>query len=805
MKLKRILSILGLVYLTIGFLSAQFAEPWQSLSSIRKNTFAEKIEISPVNLQRLHKNQSFLSFTHSVKLSNVPQTSAMIPLLNQWPDIAELYLNQSGFDLSKKDFESLVHIEHVILECSSADTQIINNVSYIPNVEKITLILTDRPDAWDFLYYYQKIKKLHLYGDFSTDCFYPMLEKLQVFHELIELGLSINFATDISRNLHFVTSLKSLKLYDNQSRLNYQNLGHFRPEMFNITGLLPNDQPTELSVYYYAEDFGLTVKEIEHLRSIYINGTKIPYMPLMASSVHIKSTENFKQKINPIFHSPSKTPPLLEGIYPEAEVFNISHNSSVALHTKCGVNIIFNNNHTHPFVTMDGSPFEGDVFVSFRPMRDMLNMAFRGLDLRVAKTASSPMFKSSFAFELELSDGMFPLQLREGVKIQMEMPVLDSIQTLYYQDPQSQIFMEYNTYKWMEQIDESKTTFAVTSSQLQHEYQIDVRNATLRFQNPDNYFLNDKDVYKQWYIPKNGFYVKSPLPWETHKPHKDQMSVRAGRKLIHIRKIKNPKGQKQDVFFQLNDKSGLFNEVKTLAKFAFKFKDTLSSKEFSSAFVRNKVYHDIIILKHSDKLEIILKSTEGYHSIFVESQLFTLSGKPLKQKKNQRVLSGFFSIAQKRYDLHEVFIKEKLQSYESFYRKRQLDWSNNHQMTRFDVWHTGIFGLMEVGDKPPSESYHMTYNDLNGIPIDVKKLTVLDIQHHQLRQINKGNVYLNPETTSLLLCVDFKGNLYYIKGEQLRGSNITPGGVYYIRLNNTDGRIRSVREFSNDIKFDRIK
>src|SRR5690606_4189964 len=99
------------------------------------------------------------------------------------------------------------------------------------------------------------------------------------------------------------------------------------------------------------------------------------------------------------------------------------------------------------FLKPDGSVFEGKAFVSIRYMQDVLDVAFRGLDLKVTKYPGSPLYNSDVMIEIEVSDGVFPLQFNNSMNIRMDVPTNDTASTFYYFDPESQGFLDYELYK----------------------------------------------------------------------------------------------------------------------------------------------------------------------------------------------------------------------------------------------------------------------------------------------------------------------------------------------------------------------
>ncbi len=804
MKFSKIAS-LTLILLTTYVGYGQFDGNWSPIQSLRNKSNPEKISVNSLTQTKFLKNENWMPAVYSVLIDNIAMPSAILNRINKWQDVAELFLMSSGQDLTKQDFENLAHIEHLILKCSPYDSALLVNAASIPYLEKLTLIFDEQPENWDFLHYYKNIKSLHVYGNYLPESFSDMAKKLRYFHQLVELGLSIDYATDLPRSLNFITSLKILRLYDNNTRLNYQNNANVQAEKFNVVGQFANDQAAEVSVFYYADDYGLTFREVFYLQQVW-NGKQTGYIPLLPTQKSRVNQKQYTRKVTPTFASEKVLNPLVEGLFPESEVFTVHSNQSTVLHTKSGFNI-FIPQKPNQYLTADGRPYEGNVYYAIKRMPNLLDIAFRGMDLKVTNHANSPLFNTAFAFEIQLSDGVFPLKFDERSQVRIEFPNQDTIRNVYYYDVESKSFMDYNLFKMVNKPDNQFEALP-TKSFDNHTYALDMRSFEDRFNDPENFFLLDEHTKSEKYIKNGRFFTHTFMPWKKEKESvklKNIRTVKQGRKLVGIKKLNPKRKQKDAILFQLQDKSELFEECKILRKVLFKYADTMTSKEFSANFMRNKLYHDFRIQKLQNKFELTLKTEDAYHSIGVDQILYKLNGKPYSTKASQKIMTKFWNMQMKRGESFDDFLQIKEADYAVFYKKRQADWEKKDQFQHMHIAHSGIFSVMQIGEQSNHNvNFHITYTDNNGLPIDVKKLIVIDKKNGSVRTINKGNVSLDVETLSLLLCVDYKGNLYYLEGDALRGNKLTPDGIYYIRLNSIQ-QPRSMEEFHKAIKFDRMK
>jgi len=811
--MKKILNVLLLLIIVSPMTGlSQFSGTWTSSKDIKKGSRPNKVLFaSEADYVTIAKQPSILYDAYSVKIDNIQSPGNILNLINQWNDITELYLKNSGSNLLGSDFEKLMNVEHIIVECNPNDTNLLENIYKTPNLEKITLIFNEEPKDWDFLFYYRKIQNLHIYGTFLSETFYEIVEKLMTFNNLKELGLSIDYATDLPSNMNLLGELQILKLYDNLTRLNYDHQAQVQPERFNINGVLGSDKPTSLSVLFYSEDYGLTPRENRWIASIW-NGKRDVYDPpagLMASSRGTRNLYILKPK--PIFLPNVNVEPLLEDLYPRSETFNINAAENSIIHTESGCNLYI---PAGSLIKKDGTVYNGNAYVSVRYIQDLVNTAFRGLDLRVTKYRNSPLYKTDIMIEIEISDGVFPLQFNGNMNIRLDVPVSDTSSVFYTYDNDTKGFMDYELFKTVFSNSESQEIPIrydewIRQNLAKHVYMLDNRNCNERFRNPESYFLFDEGNKVERYIKNGRFFTSKEYQWEKSNNNiGTNYKITEGRNLLKITKVTPKIKNKGELFFQLEDKHELFNELSIIKKAIFKYTDTLSNREFNAAFTRNKRYSDFRLEqdKANGKWNIILKSDEGYKVIEVAPSFFKKNGKPYSEKKNRKLLEKFYKMQKQRAESFENYLNQRLTDYSLFYQNRQSTWERKANFKTVFIKNTGIYGFMSIETEQSERiSCFINYLDINGIPIDVKSLFMIDKFNRNVYQFNKGNTYINLKNTSLVLCVDYQGQLHYITGDALRTYGFSDGSIYFLQLNSMVHPPRSIDDFKKLIKYDKIK
>jgi len=811
-----LVSIIGFVLLlSLPHISyGQFQGQWTPLNQVKKKEQPEKLCLqSRSDLEHIVKRQALLSETYSLKIQRNVLDSGMFFVFNNWPEITELYLEVPESAHSIPYFSNLLHVEHLILDFQGSWYAWLEELSKMPSLEKLTLIFREDPGQWDFLFYLKNVKNLHIYGPILPLSFSDMSDKLYYFPSLTELGLSIDYATDLPKNLNLIPQLKLLKLYDNLSRINQNNLAQHQPERFTIQGVSGNDQPISLGVLFYAEDFGLTSREHFYLQSIW-SGKKVPYEQPMELWTGRQRKDLFLLAPKPVFKRHESIALFLEDLTPNAEIFKINSAENVVIHTENGCNFYL---PSGSLLTGEGKTYSGKAFVSIRHLKDPLDMAFRGLDLKVGKFDNSPLFNAASHIEIEVSDGTFPLYLNNRFNFKLEVPVFDTLADCYYFDKESKAFIENEMYKKVF-IESNEPSIPVRYDEwsrqqsAKHYYKTDERTLKERFQDQENYFLFDLNKKVEKYIPLGKFYVTKAYDWEKSAINNAKgITLKEGKGLIRIVKksVKQTTKDKQ-IFFEISDKTGFFPELNSFKNCLFKYSDTLSSKEFNTSFTRNKRYADIQIIIEKDKgverMVLLLKSEEGVVELKADKNLYASNGKILKEKSSARRYQNYKKQYGKREVLFNRFLEQRLNDYSLYYNKRQTEWEKKQRFKTVFVRQVGVYGFMHIAEKTePQITCFFQYLDANGLPIDVKNVVLIDKKNGSVRNVKPGNITFNPESLTMILCSDYKGQVHYIEGDNLRTQGINDGSIYFLKLNSLPHPPRSVEEFKKYCKYEKLK
>jgi len=810
---KSIILFLFVLLLNLNNVFAQFYSDWSQVSKLRKGETAEKIFIeSETDLALISKNPKICINSYSIKLRNFAGAAQTNSVLNMWTDIGELYLVKPEYKFFEDSFfQNLQFIDHLILETDLNDSNILYAASKIPNLQKITLVLTEEPQDWDFIFYFQKIANLHVYGNFLPESLHELGEKLLYFHSLKELGLSVDYATDLPRNFNLLANLKTIKLYDNQSRINRKNMLQVQPEIFTIFGKLGNDQPATIDMMYFAEDYGLTYRENKYVEQIW-EGNRGPYEAPSNNEFGTSLVKRHKSKLaKPSFMQSEFPKNPIEGLNIPSEVFEINTEQQNVLHTHSGLNLFI------PALTVkdaNGLPFKGVAFVSIRTITDPLDVAFRGLDLCLSPKVPSPYYALDRFVEIELSDGNFNLQLDPHINYKLDFHFQDSLSSFFYLDNEFKSFVDNELYKQ-----------AVIDPQLEnpiipqrydewsrnpntvHLYKIDNRTFDQRFYSPETFFLFDEESKQEKFIKKDQYLTAKTYYWEKENASQQMVRIKSGKTLFKVKKV-NPKAKsKGDIFFQILDPNILFSEFKAFGAYLFKLEDTLSSKYFGANFTRSQVYSDIRI--EEDKINnawnVILKTEEGFKVLKISTLLYKPNGKPLSLKKSKKIFQKYKKILRQREQSFNEFVKQRQSDYIAFYQKRQQDWEKKQTFKSAFVRKTGVYSMLRTTeDTTQNEQFFITFLDQNGLPIDIKRLFWVSKNFKTVHELGLGDVSLNQKETSLIFCVDYKGNMHYIAGEAFRSKNYKDGSLYNIYMQSVAQMPRNIQEFKSLLKYDKL-
>jgi hypothetical protein len=814
-QMKKNLSIMFLcIVLQISCLNpliAQFSGEWEKISELNRKSVPEKIELnSEADILLFEKGRLNLSNVYSIKFSNIDKLSKIADIVNSLPEIVEVYLSHCGNNLDDEIWKKIHFVDHLILEIQPEDTGVLHRAYQISHLKKVTFIFKETPKDWDFLLYYKQLPSIHVYGTMLPLDFYEMFEKLKFFHGLKELGVSIDFATDIPSNLNMLMSLKVLKLYDNLSRISNHNLAELHPERFNLSGILANDAPTLIRVYFYSEDFGLTQRENDYLTTM-LMGKRTAYEPIQDFSEQVdkKTIDYFATPPVPVFNGVKGLKQPLESVKPKAEIFTIDTRKHNIIHTKNGFNVYIPANS---LITSLNEVYQGKAQILFRQLSTPLDMFFMGLDMSMLKRPGTPNYSLGVGFEIDAVAGMQVLKIKENEIWRVEIPHKDTAAGFYFYDEESDKMLDYRLYRQM--IENGKQAHVsyrfdewMRNGNAERVFPLDNRSYLSRFGDPSNFFVFDEHNSIEKIYKHQGYYVKKENEWSVN-PSKDFVKIKSGKALFRLIK-ENPKNQqKGDVFFTLNDKfdSKLFPEMKFLKRRLFKSAGSENSKEFSAQFRRGKYYVDYILETDSrdGKWRLILKSTEGYEEIIVEPGFYNKRGKLLKSNANTRVLNKFKSKITDKQEAFNQYLDQRKLEYTQFYDNRQAVFLKKGQFHTEFIRQTGLFGMLNVVPQENPIEFYINLSDDNGIPIDAKDIFVIDKKTGYSKRIAQGNQKLNPNLLSMIICVDFNGNIYYLKGDEITKHGFSDGSIYFLKLHYHPYPVRSVAEFQNQINYKRI-
>lgn len=810
---KSVIFFLFILLLNQNNVYAQFYTDWTQVSKLKKGENAEKIFIeSETDLALISKNPKLCIDAYSVKINTFASASQAISALNMWTDIGELYLVKPEYKVFNDTFfQNLQFIDHLILETDLSDSNILYAASKIPNLQKITLVLTEEPQDWDFIFYFQKIANLHLYGNFLPETLHALGEKLIHFHSLQELGLSIDYATDLPRNFNLLTNLKTIKLYDNLSRINRKNMLQVQPEIFTIFGKLGNDQATNIDVMFFAEDYGLTYRENQYVEQIW-DGSRGPYEAPSNNEAGTSLVKRHKSKLSkPSFMQSEFPKNPVEGLNIPSEVFEINTEQQNILHTHSGLNLFI------PALSVkdaNGQPFVGIAFVSIRTIIDPLDLAFRGVDLCLTPKVSTPFYSLDRFVEIELSDGNFSLQLDPHINYKLDFPYQDSLASLFYMDSEFKSFVDNELYKQAvvdPQLENSiipqRYDEWIKNPNTVHLYKLDNRTFDQRFYSPETFFLFDEENKQEKFVRNDQYLTAKTYYWEKENASQQVVRIKSGKTLFKVKKV-NPKLKSRgDIFFHIQDPNVLFSEFKAFGANLFKLADTLSSKYFGANYTRSQVYSDIRIEedKTNNVWNVILKSEEGFKVLKISPILYKPNGKPLSLKKSKKIFQKYRRILSQRELSFNEFVTQRQSDYVAFYQKRQLDWEKKQTFKSTFVRKTGVYSMLRTTeDTTQNEQFFITFLDQNGLPIDIKRLFWVSKNFSTVHELGLGDVSLNQKETSLIFCVDYKGDMYYIAGEAFRSKSYKDGSLYNIYMQSVGQMPRNIQEFKSLLKYDKL-
>jgi len=775
-----------------------------SLKDVKTFRF-EHLELkNEKDIEAFISHTSDYNFIEALKIDETSQMNRVLSVLNTCYTLKEINLTGNSGDFNEHSFDSCREIE--ILHISINEEKL-DQIRFIQSCKKLTslfLYIKGRPENLEPLKNLPQLREIHIIGDLLPKDLATTVEYLKTQNTLNILGLSIDRITDLPINITKYRILGKLNLYDNLSVYTNKGIDELSEEKMSIVFNLASDLMSAISISYFSNNGKLSDFETEYIQQLYRGEILPQQFGEEENTAENEINMPFKKEFLPDFVKTPEFNPPYPSITPTGEIFIINPSSNSVIYSNTGLKITIPANS---FINDAGEQIFDPIYIKLVQLNQASDILFAGLNLKIGMQ----QLTTQMIFNIQATTERSAAKLKDGYQLKVLMPVAADSAQNYFFDYESNTWQNLNFYNEVFANNFVPTDFYKIESAKQHipYYQFDTSSFNARFRGPHHYFLNDKFNNSELLFKKGTFYTDLDRSWSKDYNNSGKLKglkIKNGKSYVKIQKVIPKVRNKERQYFKILDKTEqqIIPELKPLKNINFNIKiDPENKKEFNENYVKDVKYSDVRIhyTEGRDFCEIILKTPEGYRKLLanitdsedkkiIKSQLkkFHKAYAQYIKIKARRALE-FNELNLLRYEEYKTFSSEKIKILEK-----------NKQLSEIKIQQLGTFGLMYTSEPTFSTNLIAQYTDINGIPIDVKDLFLVDSRYNTVIKVEPGNISFDPATCQYMVATDYNGNLYYANKNDITASNLSNNALTYIKLKKVNPNLNSIAFFNNLVR-----
>ena len=256
------------------------------------------------------------------------------------------------------------------------------------------------------------------------------------------------------------------------------------------------------------------------------------------------------------------------------------------------------------------------------------------------------------------------------------------------------------------------------------------------------------------------------------------------------------------MYYKILDKTEqtIFTEIKAFKNINFnQIINTENKKEFNETYIKNAKYFDVRIhyTKGKNFCEITLKTTEGYKKL--QALITDTEDKKLIKKqlsKFAKAYKNYLHLMAKREIEFNDLNKARFEEFKLYRSEKIKSLQKENKVSEIKIHQLGTFGFLF--DQTPTFTTNIIaqYTDETGLPIDVKKLYLIDSRYNSVFQLQVGNISFDPNNVYCIIATDYSGNLYYANRSDISASNLSNNSLIYIKLKKVSPNLSNINQFN---------
>jgi hypothetical protein len=791
------------IFLALPLHGQFYSSPKKAASGITLNieiNDAKDLEFIRTNIKKFYGVQK-VRVNGNVNISKVASTISLLD------DIEDVQLIKFTGELTDTDLELLAWVGNVTLYLRNGreDQILLNN--YLGKLNGLTLIFEIAPDDYSFMAGWTKVKSLNFIAPFVSKEVPAAIVAASKLPSLTSFGISLDKMTDLPASIKNIAGLKKLTIIDNLSWMTEKFIDNLAVLHKNVE-YFQGAAYRNVDFYYKATDAELTVWERDYLLSIFPTSRFAPLMSASGDTSMVASFADFV-KLNipkePSFELPSKEKPVLpdfkEGDYnfignnAQDRVYYLGNDAAILVPKGC-------------MASLKDTLWNGNYNLRLKFLNQPRSLFAKGYSTRFDSSGVSYDLATAAIFEMNAAAGTVPLHLREGYFIKaVFLTAYDTANRFYAFNGSKSLWA--NVYDYDYYFDDSKIvpidfySFYSNKHTASELLPLDRSSDYKRFETDGYFYLMEPGVNRLSLESFNGYYV---VPVTNRAPKMGAYTLRRGRGLVGLKKEYTDKKAEKDVFrFQVFDKTAtLFPELKAFDNYVLEIQTSLSSREFSTQFIRGAIYSDIRFFQEGNSWFMDLRTETGYWRL----KILQPSEKFKQNSTKARLLQAEFLRRMKQYNATKTAKSNAYSQWAAQFQestilnaKRVLFYGQikprGMAVYEFKVRTLGLFAWAKPVIQPDTFGLTIQFTDAGGIPLDVKKAFVAHSKPFSYKAINNQSTYnfdINPNKLQYIACVDFKNRVFVMNADAFKISGVKGNSLVYLPMNEITKSVKNAGE-----------
>jgi hypothetical protein len=504
--MKRIFAF-SLFYLAFSPIIGQCFFEYYSLDKV-KGGKENQLEIrNNAELNEISQNYHAYSHVNSVSLNGNVDIDKAIPVLYNLVEIYEIKLRNYSGHFRSYGGDTLDLFEDIVFYMTYENSMDLEYIDNFPRLNSLTIVHPGPVvEDYNLLLKVKRTKKLNILGDFLPVDMDSIIHYASTLSQLTELGIGLDFLTDIKPSILKMPRLKVLSIFDNASHVN--NIEYVDYPMDKRFISYKNGASTkQIELRFYSGRSEIEPFDIFYLQNYYPKAefSKTSHSRGSSKQGKVLLTQNWSILTSdtiPIIDYASHSHPAanlpISYLTPTVEYYIIDPTKNNVVHTKSGVEIkIIANSITDNYGFLVKEP----VTIAFADLQDPINSFLAGLQMTARRKGLEIQLNPLSMFEVKAFVNGKPAKLKKGfaLKATFILP-RDTVFSQYILDPVGRKWRPMSGYYYTKKLGSIKIqSFSnwTDPDKTNQVYAFDNTMFDERYSNPDYFYLLEKDFQKQ--------------------------------------------------------------------------------------------------------------------------------------------------------------------------------------------------------------------------------------------------------------------------------------------------------------------